>query len=124
MTQIRLPAARLPTTTSRTIPTAYAGILASVLAATVLLGAPWPAASLIGAFLLCCVPAGAGVMCWVDAGEAAAQAGLTLAISLASVAILSAIMIWTAAWEPHALLGLAVLSVGSCAYRLRHGEPS
>lgn len=108
-------------TAPRTATTAYAGIVSSVLAAALLLLAPWPAASLAGALLLSCVPAGAAVMCWIDSGEAAAQAGLTLAISLAAVAVLSAIMIWTAAWKPHALLGLAAIGVASCAYSLRRG---
>ncbi|MBV9424230.1 MAG: hypothetical protein JOZ98_15050 [Solirubrobacterales bacterium] len=108
-------------TGSRTQLTAYGGIISSVLAAVLLLAAPWHAASLIGAFLLACVPAGAAVMCWIDSGEAAAQAGLTLVISLAAVAIFSAVMIWIAAWEPRALLALALLAVGSCAYRLRRG---
>ena len=124
MTEFRRSAATLHTTAPRTVPTAYAGILSSVLAAALVLLAPWPPASLAGALLLSCVPAGAAVMCWIDSGEAAAQAGLTLAISLATVAVLSAIMIWTAAWEPHALLGLAALGIASCAYRLRRGASS
>ena len=124
MSQLRLLAAPWRTTASRTMATAYSGILSSVLAAALLLAAPWPAGSLLGAVLLCCVPAGAAVMCWIDSGEAAAQAGLTLTISLAAVAIFSAIMIWAAAWEPRALLALAALSVGSCAYRLRRGASS
>jgi hypothetical protein len=124
MTAPRVPAGRSGMTASRTRPTAYAGIVSSVLAAVLLLAAPWHASSQAGALLLCCVPAGAAVMCWVDSGEAAAQAGLTLAISLATVAIVSAVMIWTDAWEPRALLALAALSIGSCGYRLRRGELS
>lgn len=118
---IDVPAKRSGMMASRTRPTAYAGIISSALAAVLLLAAPWHAASLAGALLLCCVPAGAAVMCWIDSGEAAAQAGLTLTISLAVVAIVSAVMIWTATWEPRALLALAALSVGSCLYRLRRG---
>jgi hypothetical protein len=107
----------------RTVLTAYAGILASVLAAALLLAAPWRAATLAGALLLACVPAGAGVMCWIDSGEGAAQAGLTLAISISALAILSAIMIWTSAWEPRALLVLAAVSLVSCSVRLRSEVP-
>jgi hypothetical protein len=58
-------------------------------------------------------------MCWVDTGEDAAQAGLTLAVSLAVVAIASALMIWTASWQPRALLVLAVAGAASCVARLR-----
>jgi hypothetical protein len=108
---------------TRTVLTAYAGILASLLAAALLVAAPWHAAMLAGALLLACVPAGAAVMCWIDSGEGAAQAGLTLAISISVLAILSAIMVWTSTWQPHALLALAAVSLASCSVRLRHEVP-
>jgi hypothetical protein len=102
----------------RTALTAYAGIFASVLSVVLVLGAPWHWLALAGALMLACVPAGAAVMCWVDTGEDAAQAGLTLAVSLSVVAITSAVMIWTSSWQPRALLALAAVSAGSCATRL------
>jgi hypothetical protein len=104
---------------SRTELTAYAGILTSIVAVALVLAAPWPAVALVGALALACVPAGAAVMCWVDSGENAAQAGLTLVVSLAAFAIASAIMIWLAAWHPQALFALAAASTVSCAVRLR-----
>jgi hypothetical protein len=104
---------------SRSELTAYAGLLSSVLAIALVLGAPTAWLGLIGALLLACVPAGAAVMCWIDAGENAAQAGLTLAVSLTVLALASAIMIWLAAWEPRALLGLAGAAMISCVLRLR-----
>ena len=110
-------------TRSRTEVTAYAGLSASVLAVALVLIAPTPWLGLIGALLLACVPAGAAVMCWIDSGEDAAQAGLTLAISLSVLAIVSAIMIWTSAWEPRALLVLAASASSharsGCALRCR-----
>ena len=106
-------------TRTRTELTAYAGILSSVLALVLVLSAPTPWLGLTGALLLACVPAGAGIMCWVDAGETAAQAGLTLVLSLTVLALASAIMIWLAAWQPHALLVLAAAALVSCALRLR-----
>jgi hypothetical protein len=110
---------------SRTRPetTAYAGILASVAAAALVL-APWHGAAILGALLLACVPAGAGVMCWFDVGEMVAQVGLTLIISLAALAVASAILIWAHAWEPKGLLALAAASVLSCIVRLRRGAVS
>lgn len=99
--------------------TAYAGLLSSVLAVALVLGAPTSWLGLVGALLLACVPAGAAVMCWIDAGEDAAQAGLTLAVSLTALALASAIMIWLAAWQPRSLLVLAGAAVISCALRLR-----
>jgi hypothetical protein len=108
---------------SRTELTAYAGILASIVAVALVLAAPWHPIALAGALLLACVPAGAAVMCWVDSGENAAQAGLILMVSLAVLAIASAIMIWLAAWHPQALFALAAASTVSCAFRLRRSVP-
>jgi hypothetical protein len=102
----------------RTELTAYAGLLGGVLSIALVLGAPWHWLALAGALVLVCVPAGAAVMCWVDSGEDAAQAGLTLTVSLAVVAIASALMIWTTSWQPRALLGLAVAGAISCGGRL------
>jgi hypothetical protein len=110
-------------TRPRTELTAYAGILASIVAVTLMLAAPWHAMELIGALILASVPAGAGVMCWLDSGEWAAQAGLILTVSLAVLGIASAIMIWATAWHPHALYALAAASTLSCAVRLRRGVP-
>lgn len=98
--------------------TAYAGILGSVLSAGLLLAASGPPATLVGALLLACVPAGAGVMCWIDAGESAAQAGLVLAVSLAVFGLLSAGLIWAALWHPPVLISLAALSLASCCTQL------
>ncbi len=106
-------------TRTRTELTAYAGILSSVLAVVLVLSAPAPWLSLAGALLLAFVPAGAAVMCWIDAGENAAQAGLTLVLSLTVLALASAIMIWLAAWQPQTLLVLAGAALISCALRLR-----
>ncbi len=103
----------------RTELTAYAGLASSILAVALVLGAPTPWLGLVGALLLACVPAGAGVMSWIDAGEGAAQAGLTLAVSLTVVALASAIMIWLAAWQPRALLVLTGAAAISCTLRLR-----
>jgi hypothetical protein len=103
---------------SRTEITAYAGILASAVASAVVLASPWPWLALPGALLLACVPAGAGVMCWIDSGDGTAQAGLTLVLSLAIFAVGSAVLIWTAAWHPRALVALGALSACSCLFRL------
>ena len=103
---------------SRTEVTAYAGIVASVLATALVLAPSWHGSALVGALVLACVPAGAAVMCWVDSGEGFAQAGLTLVVSLAVFALGSAIMIWAAAWHPQALLALAGVGLASCLARL------
>ena len=125
MTTVRVPTAARPTAwqpvadDSRVIATAWSGIGASILAALLILVGTghWPA--LLGALLAACVPAGAAVMCWLDSGDAFAQAGLTLVLSLAATAILSSVLIWTAAWHPVALFGvLLIASGGSCIGRL------
>jgi hypothetical protein len=115
------PALRQPQT--RTGLTAWAGIAASA-AAVILLAVPGRGPNLAGAFLLACVPVGAAVMCWVDSGEGVVQAGLTLVVSLAATAIVSAAMIWLTVWRPPALYAFAVIGVVSCAARLvRGGHP-
>ena len=106
-------------TRSRTELTAYAGLLGSIVAVALVLAAPWHAASLAGALVLACVPAGAAVMCWVDSGENTAQAALTLIVSLSLFALASALMLWAAAWQPRALLVLAGVGAISCGTRLR-----
>jgi hypothetical protein len=117
----RSPALRQPRT--RTGLTAWAGIAAS-LAAVVLLAVPGRGPRLAGAFLLACVPVGAAVMCWVDSGEGLVQAGLTLVLSLAVTAIVTAVMIWLTVWRPPGLYAFAVIGVASCAARLvRGGHP-
>jgi hypothetical protein len=105
--------------TARTELTAYAGLSSSAVAVALVLAAPTPWLGLIGALLLACVPVGAAVMCWIDAGEDAAQAGLTLAVSLTLWALASAIMIWLSSWQPRALLVLAGAAAISCVLRLR-----
>ena len=66
----------------------------------------------------------AAVMCWLDSGEGLVQAGLTLVLSLAVTAIVSAAMIWLTVWRPPALYAFAVIGVVSCAARLvRGGHP-
>jgi hypothetical protein len=108
---------------TRTGLTAWTGIAASV-AAVALLVAPGRGPELAGAFLLACVPVGAAVMCWVDSGEGLVQAGLTLVLSLAATAIVSACMIWLTTWQPRALFAFAAVGVVSCVARLvRGGRP-
>ena len=118
---MRALALRQPRT--RTGLTAWAGIAATV-AAVVLLAVPGRGPNLAGAFLLASVPAGAAVMCWADSGDALVQAGLTLVLSLALTAVVTAVMIWLTAWQPRALYAFAVIGVVSCAARLvRGGHP-
>jgi hypothetical protein len=115
---VRALALRQPRT--RTGLTAWAGIAASV-TAVVLLAVPGRGPNLAGALLLTSVPAGAAVMSWADSGEALVQAGLTLVLSLALTAVVTAVMIWLTAWQPRALYAFAVIGVVSCAVRLVHG---
>ena len=102
----------------RTKRTAHAGVAASVVATLLVFVASAHWLTFGGALILACVPSGAGVMCWIDSGEDAAQAGLTLILSLALFATASAIMIWLAAWQPRALFVLAAAGAVSCLGRL------
>lgn len=109
-------------TRSRTELTACAGIVASALAVLLILLAPagWP--TLVGALVLAAIPGGAAVLCWIDTGDGAAQAGLVLVVSLAILALASAILIWTSAWHPRLLLAVAAGCLVSCGLRLRRVE--
>lgn len=69
----------------------------------------WP--GLIGAVLAAGIPVGAAVMSWVDTGNGFIQAGLVLILSLTATAICSAIMIWSAAWDPFLMFG-AFVAIG------------
>jgi hypothetical protein len=104
---------------TRTRMTAFAGIGASLLSPALIVFAPPGWATLLGALVLAVVPAGAAVMCWLDSGDASAQAGLTLTISLATLATVSALMIWAGAWHPRMLLILALAGLLSCGVRLQ-----
>jgi hypothetical protein len=105
---------------TRTGLTAWTGIAASI-AAPALLAASGRAPNLAGAFVLACVPPGAAVMCWADSGEGLVQAGLTLVLSLAATAIVTACMIWLGAWQPRALFAFAIVAAVSCVARLAFG---
>ena len=65
------------------------------------------------------VPEGSAVL--VVGGEGLVQAGLTLVLSLAVTAIVTAVMIWLTVWQPPALYAFAVIGVASCAVRLLRG---
>lgn len=105
---------------TRTELTAWAGIAASVASVVLIVVVPGHGPALAGALLFACVPAGAAVMCWIDSGEGLVQAGLTLVLSLAFTAITSAVMIWLAAWHPHALLIFPFAAASSCGMRIRN----
>lgn len=106
---------------SRTIATAWAGIIASIASATLLvIPAHWT--HMVGTLLLIGFSAGASVTSWVDIGDGYAQAGLTLVLSLTITAIASALMIWSSAWHPDILAALAVVSLLSCVARLYRGH--
>jgi hypothetical protein len=93
--------------------------LVCVAVAVALLVVPEPWARIPGAFLFACVPPGAMVMCWIDAGDGVAQACLTVSTSLSCLALSGAIMIWLSTWHPDvSLCGFAVAAVLSCGGRL------
>jgi hypothetical protein len=91
--------------------TAGAGILGSIAAALLVLAAPAGPLTLLGALTLACVPGGAAVMSWIDTGDAATQAALTLIVSLTVFALASAVLVWAADWHPRLLVTLAAAGV-------------
>jgi hypothetical protein len=98
--------------------TAWTGIVAAVLCPLLtLVGGP-VALALTGALLAAAVGAGPGVLCWIDAGDGVAQAGLTLVTSLALFAITATVLLWLHAWQTPLLWVPVGLSAVSCAVRL------
>jgi hypothetical protein len=102
----------------RALATAWAGLLAGLLAPLVVLVSPWPALALLASLIFVLAGLGSGVACRWDAGEDFAQAALTLILSLTLFALAATIMIWLAAWHPVVLLALALPSVLSCLHLL------
>jgi hypothetical protein len=98
--------------------TAWVGVLVGLLAPIAILESRWPGLRLAATVIFVLAGFGPGIMCWVDTGEAWAQAGLTIAFSAAAFALAASGMIWLAAWHPMWLLALAAPSVLSCLIRL------
>ncbi|HUB36552.1 MAG TPA: hypothetical protein VL972_06980 [Solirubrobacteraceae bacterium] len=107
----------------RTTATARVGVLVGVLAPAIVLLSPWKGLALAAVLVFAAAGLGPGIMCWLDAGEAYAQLGITFALSLSCFALAAAIMIWLAAWHPLVLLALAIPSVLSCLRRLARRPP-
>jgi hypothetical protein len=61
---------------------------------------------------------GPGIVCWFDAGDGLAQAGLVIVASLTAFAGASTALIWLHAWTPSLLWILAAASLLSCLARL------
>jgi hypothetical protein len=98
--------------------TAITGNAATVLALLLVFAAPAGGLRVVGALLFACT-CGASITAWIDAGEDLAQAGLTLVLSLALLAMCAAVMIWLASWHPVVLFVLiALVSIVSCTTRL------
>ncbi len=104
---------------ARTRLTAIIGVGSAALSEVLVAAAPPHWLKLLGVLLLACTSSGAAVMCWLDAGEPVAQAGLVLVISLAVFALTAGLMIWVSSWHPRAAFGvLALASAISCMFRL------
>jgi hypothetical protein len=78
---------------------------------------PW--LKLVGALLGACTGPGAALMAWLDAGEPAAQMGLTIGVSAAAFALIAAGMAWLSEWHPAVVFGVvAGICWCSCVLRL------
>ncbi len=110
---------------SRAVTTAALGVLLAVMPALTVLvvGSGTPALAAVLVFAI--GGSGPGIVCWVDAGDGLAQAGLVVVISLTAFAGTATAMIWLDAWRPQLLWALAAASLLSCLARLvrhRHGR--
>jgi hypothetical protein len=112
--------ARLP----RPLLTAWLGLSVAIAAPLVVLAVPSRAAGLVAVLVFACAAGGSGVMCWIDAGDGAAQAGLVLVTSLAAFALAATALIWLHAWSPSLLWLLGAASAASCLARLVSSAPT
>jgi hypothetical protein len=117
MTVVDLSVARSPQRL-RTQITATAGLALAILPPLVVVACGPCVAALAAVLVFTFAGAGPGLMCWVDAGDGYAQAGLTVAVSLAAFAAASTTMIWLHAWTPSLLWILGAVSAASCLARL------
>lgn len=98
--------------------TAWLGLTVAIVAPLLVLALPSSTTGLIAVLVFACVAAGSGVMCWIDAGDGAAQAGLVLVTSLAGFALASTSLLWLHAWTPSLLWLIGAATAASCATRL------
>ena len=115
------PAAAAPAAASRAqrpLLTAWLGLVVAVLAPLLVVAAPSPTIVLLAVIAFACAAGGSGVMCWIDAGDGVAQAGLVLVTSLAAFALAATALIWAHAWSPSLLWLLGAASATSCLARL------
>jgi hypothetical protein len=111
----------------RLLATAWLGIVVAVLAPAVVTVAGPGVAALAAVLAFAAAGAGPGVMCWIDAGDGYAQAGLVLVTSLAAFAFGATVLLWLGAWTPALLWALGAASALSCVIRLaaaRRGSSS
>jgi hypothetical protein len=102
----------------RTLVTAWLGLSVAILAPLIVLAVPSETAALVAVLVFACAAAGSGVWCWIDAGDAAAQAGLVLVTSLAGFALAATALIWLHAWSPSLLWLVGAATAASCLTRL------
>jgi hypothetical protein len=102
----------------RPLLTAWLGLSVAILAPLTVFAVPSSTTDLIAVLVFACAAGGSGVMCWIDAGDGAAQAGLVLVTSLAAFALTATALIWLHAWSPSLLWLLAAATAVSCTARL------
>jgi drug/metabolite transporter (DMT)-like permease len=108
----------------RTRATAWVGAAITVLAVALVAVAPMHWLKLVGALLGACTAPGAALMAWLDAGDGAAQAGLTIGVSTAAFALIAGAMVWLSQWHPAIVFGaVAAICVCSCLVRLTRSAP-
>ena len=98
--------------------TAWTGVIVAILCPLATLAGGPAGIALAGALLAAAVGSGAGVLCWIDAGDGPTQAGLTLVTSLALFALTATVLLWLHAWQTPLMWTPVALSAASCAVRL------
>jgi hypothetical protein len=103
---------------SRAVMTALVGVVLATLPPLVVLVFGDGTPALVAVLVFAVGGSGPGILCWVDAGDGIAQAGLIVAASLTAFAMASTALIWLHTWTPALLWILAAASLLSCLARL------
>lgn len=98
--------------------TSWLGLTVAALAPALALTGAGKPADMVGTFAFALLGVGPAITCWLDSGDVAAQAALTVGLSLAAFACTATVLIWAAYWHPKLIFLLAVPAGGACALRL------
>jgi hypothetical protein len=104
--------------------TGWFGVGLGLIALVLSVSTPTPL-RVAGECLIAFTAGGTGILCWFESDDGLSQFGLTIVLSLSTLAIGAAAMIWAAAWHPTLLSeSFNAVRFVSCAVSLRYSKGS